>query len=115
MERDELEKLIAEDLDDLRATLSTKTVEEIEAIKLEQKREIEILRAKMRVAEAERARKINRENLARELKVPVDHLSDEDVTRFLEIKRSAPRPGDVTVVPGVVVLTAKGQGGDDDA
>lgn len=108
MERNELEKQLGDELSSLRESLSKQSVAEIEAYKLDVKSEIEELRAKMRVAEQVRALKINRENLARELKVPVDHLSDEDVLSLLEIKRSAPRLGDVNVVPGTAVLTAKG-------
>lgn len=110
MERDELEKKMADELLSLEQELSGKSVQEIEDYKLGLKQDIERLKALARAAERVRALKINREGLARSLGVPVDHLTDDDVRRFLEIART-PKDGDVVAVPGVAVLTAKGQGG----
>lgn len=110
--RETLEAEMATELAALAGELRNKSVAEIEVYAFSLKRESEVLKAKMRTAQQVRGLIINRENLARELKVPVDHLSDADVARMLEIKRSAPRPGDVIATPGTAVLTAKGQGGD---
>lgn len=111
VERSEIEIRLKDDLDALRAELADKSIEEIEIFKLGLKTKVEELKAMLRAAEDIRSRKIVRDGLAAKLGVPVDHLSDADAERFLEIART-PKVGDVIVVPGTAALTAKGHGGD---
>lgn len=93
--------------------LASMTVAEIEKYKLGLRLEIDALRAKMDEAEVVRGRKINAENLARQLGQDVSHLTEQEIDDLLRIALK-PKPGDVVAEIGTAVLVARGQGGEED-
>lgn len=93
------------DLDEL----ATKTVDELDLLSVELKKEEMKIHAERRAIAEIRARKIVREGLAQKLGVPVDHLTDQEAAIFLEIARR-PKEGDVVATPGTAAIAVKGGG-----
>lgn len=94
--------------------LASMTVEEIEGYKLDLRKQRDAIREQMREAEIVRAAKINSVLLAAKVGQDVSNLTPAEVKTLLAIANK-PKPGDVVAEIGTAVLTAKGQGGDDDA
>lgn len=81
------------------------TVDELDALSVDLKRQIEPIRDQRRAAKAVRDRKVTLEALARRLGVDVSGITPEQARTLLELAaQTPPREGDVVVTPGPGVL-----------
>lgn len=77
------------------------TVDELDALSVKLKGEIEAIRDVRREAKAVRDRKVLLESLARKLNIDVSGITPEQAETLLAVARQTPPgPGDVVISPG---------------